>query len=129
MSAAPHHPASVRRFGLGCGIPLDVARLVGQIEERKLRDGQTVYRIAIRWEGDRWRIGQAPIAGVWTMLRSRAQAEMVLAAIRSEASACGSFAKAVAPYLRRPDAYVVLGSRDVKSLFRSGPAPRRPQEP
>jgi len=106
-AAATYHPTGARRFGLGCGIPVEVAREVGQIEERTLPGG-SVFRIVLHWEGRRWRIGQAPIAGRWTVLRTRAQAEMVLGAIRAEASACGSFAKAVAPYLRRPDASALI---------------------
>jgi integrase len=42
------------------------------------------------------------IGGHWTALRSRADAEFVLGAIRADASASGSFEKAVAPHLRRP---------------------------
>src|SRR5262245_36551412 len=99
----PYLPLAARRFGLGVAIPLEVAREIGQIEERRLPSGKRAYRVVIRWQGERWRIGQVPIAGRWTPLRSRAQAELVLGAIQAEASACGSVARAVAPYLCRPD--------------------------
>lgn len=99
---------SARRFGLGRGIALSVVRAVGQIEERRHRDGQSTFRIVIRWQGDRWRLSYGMIGGHFTPLRERWQAEFVLGAIRAEASACGSFAKAVAPHLRRPDASTMI---------------------
>jgi hypothetical protein len=48
LSSAFSCSTALRRFGLGCAIPLDVAREVGQIEERRLASGTTVYRVVIR---------------------------------------------------------------------------------
>jgi site-specific recombinase XerD len=93
---------SLRR-SLGSGIPLEVVETVGRIERYELRSGKERFRVVIEVDGDRWRIGQAPIAGRWRTIDTRSLAQLVLADIRAEASKCGSWLKAVAPYLRRPD--------------------------
>lgn len=86
---------NVRGWGYG---DLEMARDLGRIYAR----GAASWQVVVCDEGERYRIGRAPIGGHWTPLRSRDLAEMVLAAIRSEVAAGASIEQAVAPFLSRP---------------------------
>ena len=102
-TVVPALSAPPGRQRLGMGLPWEVASVIGRVEKRVGRSGKASYRVDIRWEGERWRIGQAPIAGHWTKLDTPEIAEFVLNSIRVEASECGSVPRAIAPFLNRPD--------------------------
>lgn len=93
------------RFSLGWAIPLDVAGAIGMLEPRRRADGRiTSWRVIVRAAGQRYLIGAVPMGSRWVPLKTRAMAELVLGEIRAEASKSGSLERALAPYLRRPDA-------------------------
>ena len=68
--------------------------------------------------GERHRIGSAPIGGHWTPIRSRDLGEMVLHAIRSEVASGASIEQAIAPFLRKPTPATLVSTKAAQWIAR-----------
>lgn len=98
-------PKTGRPLGgrLGLAIPWHVVAKIGRVVPRKHGGKITSYQLDIQHSGDRWRLSRARVGDSFVTLATREIAEFVLQEIRSEASKCGSVARAVTPHLQRPD--------------------------
>lgn len=107
------HPAlglsrAPSRFGLGWGIPWEMAKEIGRVVPRLHGGRVTSWQIVIHHDGQRWRLGHAMVGAHYRKLETEDDALFVLGSIRAEASSCGSVARAVAPHLRRADESMLI---------------------